>query len=45
VEENLADLEKLLAIVEKLPKTAQMTPVPWSHLPSYISVNMEWSAE
>jgi len=45
VEENLADLEKLLAIVEKLPKTAPMAPIPWPHLPSYISVNVEWSAE
>jgi hypothetical protein len=46
VEENLADLDKPLKIAEKLPKTAPtMTPVPWPHLPSYISVNVEWSAE
>jgi len=45
MEEDHAVLNRLLKAVEKLPKPAQMTPIPWPHLPSYISMDTEWSAE
>jgi len=43
MEEKLNNLNMLLKAVEKLPKPAQMTPIPWPHLPSYI--HTEWSVE